>query len=49
MVSGAFGLGSRCLGGFMDRELDRALDLNGLTQSVVYAVAIGGEEPAPPA
>jgi len=47
LVSGAFGLGSRCLGGFMDRELDRALDFNGLTQSVLYAVAIGGAERAP--
>lgn len=48
LVSAAFGLGSRCLGGFMDRDLDRALDFNGLTQSAVYAVAIGGAEPAAP-
>lgn len=35
------GLGGLCVGGFFDRRLNRALQLDGVRQAVVYAVAIG--------
>jgi SagB-type dehydrogenase family enzyme len=37
----ARGFAGQCLGGYRDRELDRALGFNGITRSVVYAVAVG--------
>jgi hypothetical protein len=41
----AVGLGLGCinLGGFFDRQIDNLLDLDGLTHSIVYAVAIGAD------
>jgi SagB-type dehydrogenase family enzyme len=46
-----FDLGSINLGGFYDRRIDGFLDLDGLTHSTLYIVAIGKEvatsEPAP--
>lgn len=43
----ALGLGSVNLGGFFDRRLDEFLDVDGVTHSAIYAIAIGGavEEP----
>jgi SagB-type dehydrogenase family enzyme len=35
------GLGGLCVGGFFDRRLNRVLQLDGVRQAVVYAVAIG--------
>lgn len=35
------GLGGLCVGGFFDRRLNRLLQLDGVEQAVVYAVAIG--------
>jgi SagB-type dehydrogenase family enzyme len=36
------GLGSINVGGFLDRQLDALIGLDGLMQSVVYVVAVGG-------
>jgi SagB-type dehydrogenase family enzyme len=35
------GLGSLCVGGFFDRRLNRLLQLDGVEQAIIYAVAIG--------
>lgn len=35
------GLGSLCIGGFMDSETNRFLGLDGVTEATVYAVGIG--------
>lgn len=40
------GLGSINLGGFHDRQIDSFLDLDGLTQSTLYIVAVGNEQDA---
>jgi SagB-type dehydrogenase family enzyme len=41
LVAGALGLTSLPIGGFLDRRIDDLLDLDGLTHSTVYVVAIG--------
>jgi SagB-type dehydrogenase family enzyme len=43
LVSTALGLGCVNLGGFFDREVDTYLELDGLTHSTVYMLAIGGK------
>ncbi len=40
----SLGLGAINLGGFYDRKIDAFLDLDGLTQSTLYMVAVGKEE-----
>ena len=42
LVSTALGLGSVNIGGFFDREIDAFLDLDGVTHSTIYMIAIGG-------
>jgi SagB-type dehydrogenase family enzyme len=42
LVATALGLGSVNIGGFFDREIDEFLDLDGVTHSTIYMVAIGG-------
>ena len=37
-------LGSLCIGGFFDDELNNLVGVNGLDESVVYAVAVGVPE-----
>jgi SagB-type dehydrogenase family enzyme len=41
LVSNALGLGSVNIGGFFDREIDDFLDLDGVTHSTIYMIAIG--------
>jgi SagB-type dehydrogenase family enzyme len=41
LIAGELGLGSLCLGGFFDARLNRFLGLDGVTEAVVYSVAIG--------
>jgi SagB-type dehydrogenase family enzyme len=41
LVSNALGLGSLNIGGFFDREIDDFLNLDGVTQSSIYMIAIG--------
>jgi SagB-type dehydrogenase family enzyme len=41
LVSNALGLGALNIGGFFDREIDDFLDLDGVTQSTIYMMAIG--------
>lgn len=41
LVAGALGLASLSVGGFLDRRIDDLLDLDGLTQSTVYVIAVG--------
>jgi SagB-type dehydrogenase family enzyme len=43
LVSGALGLSCCALGGTNDEALERLLDIDGIGESVVYAVAIGKE------
>jgi SagB-type dehydrogenase family enzyme len=43
LVSAALSLGCVNLGGFLDREIDDYLDLDGVTHSTVYMVVIGGK------
>jgi hypothetical protein len=40
-------LASINLGGFYDRRIDDFLDLDGLTHSTIYMVAMGGEASVP--
>ncbi len=42
LTTTALGLGGVNLGGFFDREVDAFLDLDGVTQSTLYILAIGG-------
>lgn len=42
LVSTALGLGSVNIGGFYDREIDEYLELDGITHSTIYLIAIGG-------
>jgi SagB-type dehydrogenase family enzyme len=44
LTAAALDLGSINLGGFYDRRVDDLLDLDGLTHSAIYIVAIGEEE-----
>jgi len=43
LVASALGLPAANLGGFFDRELEMLLDVDGVEQSLVYAVAIGSD------
>ncbi|MCA9474243.1 MAG: SagB/ThcOx family dehydrogenase [Nitrospira sp.] len=42
LTANALGLGGVNLGGFFDREIDALLDLDGVTHSTLYILAIGG-------
>jgi SagB-type dehydrogenase family enzyme len=42
LTAAALGLGAVPVGGFLDREADRLLGLDGLDRSTLYVVAIGG-------
>jgi SagB-type dehydrogenase family enzyme len=42
LVATALGYGSVNIGGFFDREIDEFLDLDGVTHSTIYMIAIGG-------
>jgi SagB-type dehydrogenase family enzyme len=46
LVAGAMGLGCLNIGGFYDREIDEYLDLDGVTHSTIYLVAVGRDEKA---
>jgi SagB-type dehydrogenase family enzyme len=49
LTAGATGLAAAPIGGYLDREVDRYLGLDGLTESVVYMLLLGepaGGEPA---
>jgi len=41
LVSSAIGLASVNIGGFFDRHIDDSLELDGITTSTIYMVAIG--------
>lgn len=41
LVGNALGIGSVNIGGYFDRETDKFLDIDGLTQSTIYMVAAG--------
>jgi len=41
LIATELGLGSVCLGGFFDARLNRFLGLDGITEAVVYGVAVG--------
>lgn len=43
LVANGLGLGCVNLGGFLDRRVDDFLDLDGLTHSTIYLIAIGRE------
>lgn len=45
LITTALCLGSVPLGGFLDREIDDFLGLDGLTHSTIYAMAIGQRHP----
>jgi SagB-type dehydrogenase family enzyme len=46
LVASALGLPAANLGGFFDRELEALLDLDGVEQSLLYAVAVGSSPTA---
>lgn len=48
LVATALGLGCVNVGGFLDREIDEFLDLDGVTHSTIYMVVIGGNEGSDP-
>ena len=41
LVSAELGLGSLCIGGFIDSKLNRFLEFDGVTEAIVYAIAVG--------
>jgi SagB-type dehydrogenase family enzyme len=41
LVATALGLGAMNIGGFFDRDIDAALELDGVTHSTIYLVAVG--------
>jgi SagB-type dehydrogenase family enzyme len=41
LVSTALGLGAVSMGGYVDEDLNRMLDMNGVDESVVYTVVVG--------
>ena len=43
LVANALGLGCVNIGGYFDREIDEYLELDGITHSTIYMVAIGGK------
>jgi SagB-type dehydrogenase family enzyme len=45
LVAGALGLGAFSLGGYVDREIDDVLGIDGVTQSTVCMVCAGGLPP----
>ncbi len=45
-VANALGLGCVNIGGYFDREIDEYLDLDGITHSTIYMLAIGGKTDA---
>ncbi|MDT3776149.1 SagB/ThcOx family dehydrogenase [Nitrospira sp. MA-1] len=46
LVANALGLGCVNIGGYFDREIDEYLDLDGITHSTIYTIAIGGKTDA---
>jgi SagB-type dehydrogenase family enzyme len=44
LVATALGLGGVNIGGFLDRETDNFLDLDGVTHSTIYMIAVGGKD-----
>jgi SagB-type dehydrogenase family enzyme len=46
LASTALGLASVPLGGFYDRRVDELVGVDGVNESILYAVAIGAREPA---
>lgn len=44
LVAAAMGLGSVTLGGYYDREIDELLQLDGVTQSTIYMMAVGTQD-----
>ena len=46
LVANALGLGCVNIGGYFDREIDEYLDLDGITHSTIYMLAIGGKTDA---
>ena len=45
LVANGLGLGCVNIGGFFDRQVDDLLDLDGLTHSTIYIIAIGKKKP----
>jgi SagB-type dehydrogenase family enzyme len=45
IVAGALGLGAFSLGGYIDREIDEALGIDGVTHSTVCMICVGGIPP----
>ncbi|MDH3504712.1 MAG: SagB/ThcOx family dehydrogenase [Nitrospirota bacterium] len=43
LVANALGLGCVNIGGYRDREIDEYLELDGITHSTIYMIAIGGK------
>ena len=43
LVANALGLGCVNIGGYFDREIDEYLELDGITHSTIYMIAIGGK------
>lgn len=43
LVATALGLGSVNIGGFVDREIDEILGIDGITHSTVYMIAVGSK------
>jgi SagB-type dehydrogenase family enzyme len=43
LVANALGLGCVNIGGYFDREIDEYLELDGITHSTIYMMAIGGK------
>jgi SagB-type dehydrogenase family enzyme len=46
LVSNALDLGCVNIGGFFDREIDEFLDLDGVTFSTIYMIAVGKNRPS---
>jgi SagB-type dehydrogenase family enzyme len=44
LACSALGLGSLSVGGFFDREIDSFLQLDGLTHSTIYVIAVGAHD-----
>jgi SagB-type dehydrogenase family enzyme len=48
LAAAALGLGSFNLGGFIDREADELLDIDGVNHSTLHMACVGGAEPSLP-
>jgi SagB-type dehydrogenase family enzyme len=46
LAANALGFGCRNIGGYLDRDIDCFLDLDGITHSAIYMIAIGGKDRA---